>query len=147
MPHGERQFLAGEDRERRGDGGRHQRGERRRAEHAPVGGYPPSCQGASRIDHSHRIPYLGERVQRRASNFPVDWDRHGRSNVMAVIVITGGAGRIGTMLRPRLARPDRTLRLVDIAEIGDVAPAEEAVVASVTDLAALTSAFEGADAV
>ena len=29
--------------------------------------------------------------------------------------ITGAAGRIGSMLRPRLARPDRTLRLLDVA--------------------------------
>ena len=37
---------------------------------------------------------------------------------MSVIVITGAAGLIGSMLRPRLARPDRTLRLM----LGDVAP-------------------------
>ena len=30
---------------------------------------------------------------------------------MSVIVITGAAGLIGSMLRPRLARPDRTLGL------------------------------------
>ena len=36
---------------------------------------------------------------------------------MSVIVITGAAGLIGSMPRPRLARPDRTLRL-----LGDAAP-------------------------
>ena len=36
---------------------------------------------------------------------------------MAVILITGAAGRIGTMLRPRLARPGRTLRVLDIAPL------------------------------
>lgn len=66
---------------------------------------------------------------------------------MPTIVITGAAGRIGTMLRSRLARPDRGLRLLDIAPVPDVTPAEEAIVASVTDLAAMTSAFQGADAV
>jgi len=66
---------------------------------------------------------------------------------MSTIVITGGAGRIGTMLRSRLARPDRRLRLLDIAPVADITPAEEAIVASVTDLAAMTSAFEGAEAV
>lgn len=66
---------------------------------------------------------------------------------MPTIVITGAAGRIGTMLRPRLARPGRGLRLFDIAPVSDVTPAEEAIAASVTDLAAMTSACEGADAV
>jgi uronate dehydrogenase len=65
------------------------------------------------------------------------------------ILITGAAGKVATSLRPRLARADRTLRLLDI-----VAPApvegsgdEEVVIASVDDLGALTSAFEGVDAV
>ena len=34
---------------------------------------------------------------------------------MPVIVITGAAGLVGSMLRPRLARPGRTLRLLDLA--------------------------------
>jgi hypothetical protein len=64
------------------------------------------------------------------------------------ILITGAAGRIGTMLRSRLARPGRVLRLLDIAPLTDPAgPAEESVTASVTDLAALTAACAGADAV
>jgi uronate dehydrogenase len=62
------------------------------------------------------------------------------------ILITGAAGRIGTMLRPRLARPGRTLRLLDIAEL-TAGPGEEAVRASVTDMAAMTAACQGADAV
>ncbi len=50
------------------------------------------------------------------------------------------------MLRPRLARPDRTLRLVDVAPL--VAGAgEEAIQASVTDMDAMTAACRGADAV
>ena len=36
---------------------------------------------------------------------------------MPVIVITGAAGLTGSMLRPRLARPGRTLRLVDLAPL------------------------------
>src|SRR5579862_2439140 len=50
------------------------------------------------------------------------------------------------MLRPRLARSDRTLRLVDIAPLV-AGPGEEAVQASVTDLAAMTQACRGADAI
>ncbi len=64
------------------------------------------------------------------------------------ILITGAAGRIGTMLRSRLARDGRLLRLLDIAPLAEPAgPAEEPVTASVTDLAAVTAACAGADAV
>jgi uronate dehydrogenase len=64
------------------------------------------------------------------------------------IVITGAAGRIGTYLRSRLARPGRVLRLLDIAPLpGGPGPAEESVRASVTDLAAMTAACAGAEAV
>lgn len=65
---------------------------------------------------------------------------------MPTIVITGAAGRIGGFLRPRLARPDRTLRLVDLAPLS-AGPGEEVVPGSVTDLAAMTAAFADADAV
>ena len=65
---------------------------------------------------------------------------------MPVIVITGAAGLVGSMLRPRLARPGRTLRLLDIAPL-DAGPGEEAVQASVTDLEAMTAACRGAAAI
>lgn len=64
---------------------------------------------------------------------------------MPTILITGAAGIIGTMLRPRLARPGRTLRLLDVAPLA-AGPGEEAVRASVTDLDAMTAACQGADA-
>src|ERR1700761_8074540 len=64
------------------------------------------------------------------------------------IVITGAAGRIGTYLRSRLARPDRVLRLLDVAPLAAPSgPGEEPVTASVTDLAAMTAACAGVDAV
>jgi len=62
------------------------------------------------------------------------------------ILITGAAGRIGTMLRLRLARPGRTLRLLDIAGL-TAGPAEEVVRASITDMDAMTAASRGASAV
>ena len=65
---------------------------------------------------------------------------------MPTILITGAAGGIGAMLRPRLARPDRTLRLLDIADL-TAGPAEEVVRASVTDMDAMTAACGGAAAV
>lgn len=62
------------------------------------------------------------------------------------ILITGAAGRIGTMLRPRLARAGRVLRLLDLTPLtaGD---GEETVTASVTDLDAMTEACAEVDAV
>jgi uronate dehydrogenase len=65
---------------------------------------------------------------------------------VSVIVITGGAGLIGSMLRTRLARPGRILRVLDLAPIL-AGPGEEAIQASVTDLDAMTAACQGADAV
>ena len=65
---------------------------------------------------------------------------------MSVVVITGAAGLVGSMLRPRLARPGRTLRVLDIAPL-TAGPEEEAIQASVTDMDAMTAACQGADAV
>src|SRR6516225_8051424 len=62
------------------------------------------------------------------------------------ILITGAAGQIGTMLRPRLARPGRTLRLLDTADL-TAGPAEEVIRASATDMDAMTAASRGASAV
>ncbi len=65
---------------------------------------------------------------------------------MPIVLITGAAGQIGSMLRPRLARPGRTLRLLDTAPL-TAGPGEEAVTASITDLGAVTAACRDADAV
>ncbi|MGD0377120.1 MAG: NAD(P)-dependent oxidoreductase [Streptosporangiaceae bacterium] len=65
---------------------------------------------------------------------------------MSTILITGAAGRLGGMLRSRLAAKGRTLRLLDIAPLA-AGPAEEVVQASITDLAAVTAACQGAAAV
>jgi uronate dehydrogenase len=65
---------------------------------------------------------------------------------MSTILITGAAGLVGGLLRPRLARPGRTLRLLDVRPVA-AADGEEAIQASVTDLAAMTAASTGADAV
>ncbi|ONH30952.1 NAD-dependent epimerase/dehydratase family protein [Pseudofrankia asymbiotica] len=63
------------------------------------------------------------------------------------VLVTGAAGRIGTMLRPRLAKPGRVLRLLDVAPLEPAGQDEEAVVASITDLSALEEACAGIDAV
>jgi len=62
------------------------------------------------------------------------------------VLITGAAGRIGGYLRSRLARPDRVLRLLDVAPLS-AGPAEEVIQASVTDLEALIEASRDVDAV
>jgi uronate dehydrogenase len=67
---------------------------------------------------------------------------------VSTILITGAAGGIGTMLRSRLAAPGRVLRLLDVTPIAaPIGPGEEAVTASVTDMAAMTAACAGADAI
>ncbi|HUN36004.1 MAG TPA: NAD(P)-dependent oxidoreductase [Trebonia sp.] len=65
---------------------------------------------------------------------------------MSTVVITGAAGRIGTMLRTRLAAPGRLLRLVDVKPVA-TSSGEEAIVASVTDAEAMGVACTGAEAV
>jgi len=68
---------------------------------------------------------------------------------MTRILITGAAGAIGVLLRGELARPDRELVLLDVAEQPAPAPGEAArvVAASIDDLDALLAAAEGAEAI
>lgn len=60
------------------------------------------------------------------------------------VLITGAAGGMGTLLRPRLARPDRVLRLLDIAPVppGDGA---EVITGSVTDPDVIAAACADVD--
>lgn len=65
------------------------------------------------------------------------------------ILITGAAGTIGTMLRARMARPQRLLRLLDIASVPHPQPGErvETVRADITDLDAIEDAVKDVDAI
>lgn len=65
------------------------------------------------------------------------------------IVITGAAGGVGTLLRPRLAREGRMLRLLDVTPVPGPAEGEdvETSVVSVTDLPGMSEALAGADVV
>lgn len=62
------------------------------------------------------------------------------------VLITGAAGGVGTLMRPRLARPDRVLRLLDVAPVpaGD---GVEVITASVTDPEAMAAACADVDVV
>jgi len=62
------------------------------------------------------------------------------------ILMTGAAGKVGTLLRPRLAREGRTLRLSDLHAV-ETGPGEEWVTADLADPAAMAEAMKGVDAV
>src|SRR4051794_31298795 len=65
------------------------------------------------------------------------------------LLITGGAGKVATLLRPRLATAGRTLRLLDIVAPAPVegSGAEEVVLASLDDPEAVAEACAGVDAI
>jgi uronate dehydrogenase len=63
------------------------------------------------------------------------------------LLLTGAAGGLGRVLRPRLARRCTTLRVSDIADLGAEAPGEEVVPAKLEDAAAVLDLLAGVDAV
>ncbi|MEC3956944.1 NAD(P)-dependent oxidoreductase [Nocardia sp. CDC153] len=65
------------------------------------------------------------------------------------VLLTGAAGVVGKLMRPRLARAGRVLRLLDVAPLEPAAPGErvELVTASVTDPDAMAAACHGVDAI
>lgn len=63
------------------------------------------------------------------------------------VLVTGGAGTIGSMLRQGLPASGWTLRLLDTASLGPTTGGEEHVVADVHDHAALDAAMAGVAAV
>ncbi len=66
---------------------------------------------------------------------------------MKRILITGAAGRLGRVLRKGLAQPDRILRLLDVADLGDAAPNEELRIMDATRIEALHREMDGVDVV
>nr|WP_263168259.1 aldehyde dehydrogenase family protein [Streptomyces sp. SCSIO ZS0520] len=65
------------------------------------------------------------------------------------VLITGAAGTVGTLMRPRLRRPGRTLRLLDLAAQPAAGDGEdvELLTGSVTDPEAMAAACRDVDAV
>lgn len=63
------------------------------------------------------------------------------------LLLTGAAGGLGRVLRPRLAGCCDALRVSDIADLGAAAAGEEVVPARLQDKAAMLALLEGVDAV
>lgn len=63
------------------------------------------------------------------------------------LLLTGAAGALGRMLRPRMKRYCETLRVSDIAAMDPAGDGEEVVVAPLEDEAAMYALLEGVDAV
>ncbi len=64
-----------------------------------------------------------------------------------LVLLTGAAGRIGTMLRGGLPERGWAVRCLDVVPVADERPGEEQVVADVADLAAMVDATTGVSAV
>ena len=63
------------------------------------------------------------------------------------LLLTGAAGGLGRVLRPRLKAHCRVLRVSDIAELDEADSGEEVVRAALEDAAAVRALLEGVDAV
>lgn len=63
------------------------------------------------------------------------------------LLLTGAAGNLGRVLRPRMKRYCDVLRLSDLATMDPAGEGEEVVPAALEDLAAMQSLLEGVDAV
>ncbi|MFG6440738.1 NAD-dependent epimerase/dehydratase family protein [Roseateles sp. LKC17W] len=63
------------------------------------------------------------------------------------LLLTGAAGTLGRMLRPRLKRYCETLRVSDLAAMEPAGDGEEVVIAPLEDEAAMLALLEGVDAV
>jgi uronate dehydrogenase len=69
------------------------------------------------------------------------------SIVQGRLLLTGAAGGLGRVLRPRLAPHCRRLRVSDMADLGSAAEHEELAPARLEDRAAVFAMLEGVDAV
>ncbi|HWH82131.1 MAG TPA: NAD(P)-dependent oxidoreductase, partial [Burkholderiaceae bacterium] len=70
-----------------------------------------------------------------------------RSTAFRRLLLTGAAGGLGRVLRPRLKAHCAVLRLSDIAPLGAAAAGEELVPAALEDASAMLALLDGVDAV
>ncbi len=66
---------------------------------------------------------------------------------MKRLLITGAAGGLGSMVRPRLSQLAEILRISDIAELGEAAAHEELVNCDLADKAAVAALVDGCDGI
>jgi uronate dehydrogenase len=66
---------------------------------------------------------------------------------MQRVLLTGAAGRLGRILRSGLAKSERLLRLLDIANFGSPSEREEIWNADATNVAEMVKAMNGVDVV
>jgi uronate dehydrogenase len=66
---------------------------------------------------------------------------------VTLVLLTGAAGRIGTVLRGGLPERGWAVRCLDVVPVADERPGEEQIVADITDLGAMVDAAHGASAV
>lgn len=66
---------------------------------------------------------------------------------MERVLLTGGSGKVASILRPRMAKTGRIVRLLDLRPPAAPADTEEVVIGSVTDPGVLARAMEGVDAI
>ena len=66
---------------------------------------------------------------------------------MKRLLITGAAGGLGGMCRKRLAHMADTLRLSDVADLGEAGPNEELVPCDLSDKAAVERLVDGCDGI
>ena len=63
------------------------------------------------------------------------------------LLLTGAAGGLGKVLRPRLAPLTKKLRLSDVANLGNAGPDEELMPCDLGDFDAMHALLDGVDSV
>jgi uronate dehydrogenase len=96
---------------------------------------PKQCAGCTTTD---KFPQPGRSPVTTASSTTLRFRR---------LLLTGAAGGLGRVLRPRLKGCCDALRLSDIADLGDAAAGEELWPARLEDKASVRDLLEGVDAV
>jgi uronate dehydrogenase len=107
---------------------------------APID-FAPSLIDSDRMTSPHEAAEGAPTAEPAAADPPVTGVRFGR------LLLTGAAGGLGRVLRPRLRARCDVLRVSDIAELGPPAEGEELIATPLEDKAAVLALLQGVDAV